>query len=473
MKQGTGRYLIRNARIVTPTEIVEGDICLEEGVISYIGLPVEHTDHYEVVDAAGKYAVPGFVEIHAHGGAGFDLTWGSYDMQRRTFDPSLGNYQDCLARLMGVLAQHGTTQALLSTIAAPLDRLEGVLGELDCYVRSERNGRDGAMLSGAFIEGTFIKNPDFAGAQNPRYFCEPKREIFDRLQAAAGGQIRYVNIVPEHGEVALDLIRHVTAQGVLVGAGHTSSTAEQYRRAVDAGLRIAVHFTNGPTGSSFKPFGGGSVLQSVLTCHKVYAELIGDGYHVNPSYLMDILYRKTPDRIVAVTDAFFAAGATDSIREFEVSGIKGRVSANGEYLQVVGKENTLFGSVLNMRVAFSNWVSWLTRDMPGIWFDEYAALELDEAVVTTARLCSSNPARALGIYEPVSRRVNEPIDSYCGSLQVGKRADVVLLSLEGEPGKFKAAVHSVFVKGRRVVGAAGSPNAGAAPLEEQLSPRRA
>jgi len=392
MTEANGRYLLRNACVVKPTRTLQGDICLQDGVISYIGVPLEDTRGYTVIDGTGYYALPGFIDIHCHGGMGFDLTSGRYDARTNCFDPSPGNYKECLGMFLQGAARNGVTRMLLSTIAAPLDRLETVLREVAAYMASDRNGRDGAELYGAFIEGTFIRYPDFAGAQNPDYFAAPDPAVFDRLNEAAGGNIRYVNVVPEYGEPALALTRYLTERNVLVGAGHSSCSAELYRRAVKSGLRIAVHFTNGPTGSSFKPFGGGSVLQSVLTSRQVYAELIADGYHVNPSYLLDILWRKGADRIVAVTDAFFPTGATD-IDEFEAAGIKGRVSRNRRFLQVVGKENTLFGSMLTMRVAFANWISWLTREMRGIWVDEHAPIELDEAVLIASRLCSVIPPR--------------------------------------------------------------------------------
>ena len=94
------------------------------------------------------------------------------------------------------------------------------------------------------------------GHKTPRTSRSRVARCFDRLNQAANGSIRYVNVVPEHGDQALDLISYLAEQNVLVGAGHTGATADMYKRAVSQGLRIAVHFTNGPTGSSFKPFRG-------------------------------------------------------------------------------------------------------------------------------------------------------------------------------------------------------------------------
>ena len=443
------KYLIRNTKIVMATRIVQGSLCLEDGVISCIGEPVGGRSGYTVIDGRGQYAVPGFIDIHCHGGIGFDLTAGRYDPKKKRFDASIGHYQESLGALMRHFARQGVTRVLLSTLAAPTKRLEGVLREVAGYMRDGGNGTKSAELAGAFIEGTFIKNPDYAGAQNAAYFQRPSIRLFERLNRAAGGGIRYVNVAPEHGEAARRLVSHLTERGVLVGAGHTRCSADTYMRAVDKGLRVAVHFTNGPTGSSFKPFGGGGVLQSVLTSRRVSAELIADGYHVNPAYLRDILQRKRPARIVSVTDAMFMTGVR-GVSSFEVYGIKGRLSGNRKYLQVEGKENTLFGSVLTMPVAFANWVSYLTREMRGIWFAEHVPYETDDAVHIASRLCAGNPAALLGVLEPASRYLGQDLSEYGGTLSLGKRADVVLLKLKGKPGNYRAGISAVFIKGRRV-----------------------
>jgi len=443
------RYLIRNATMVKPTRLLTGDTCIEDGIISYMGEPLRDTTGYIVINAARRYVLPGFIDIHCHGGTGFDLTEGEYDPATQSFDGSLEVYERALPRVLGRLAENGTTRVLLATVAADEARLKDVLGVLGEYVRRDRNGRDGAVLHGALLEGTFIKNPDFAGAQNPQHFHEPDVALFERLSEASQGALSYVNVAPEYGESALQLIKHLVRRGVVVGAGHTEATADDYLRAVDHGLRIAIHFTNGPTGSSLKPFGGGGVLQAVLSSSRVYAELIVDGYHVNPAYVLDIIQRKGANRIIAVTDAMFPVDAV-GVEEFAVSGIRGRLSENGGYLQVVGKDRTLFGSVLKMKAAFGNLISWLTRRMNGIWHEVHLPMSLDEAVLLASQVCSVNPAMALGVFDPANRVLNQDLSMHTGGLQVGKRADIVLCRVMGHPGEYDLDVEHVFVGGRLV-----------------------
>ena len=146
----------------------------------------------------------------------------------------------------------------------------------------------------------------------------------------------------------------------------------------------------------------------------------------------------------------FPAGC-DEITSFEVAGIRGRPSENRRYLAVEGKTNTLFGSVITMRDAFSNILSWLTRRLPGIWRDEHLAMDTEEALLDVAKICATNPARALGIFDPISRRLGQDLSAFCGGVQVGKRADLAVIRLAGEPGMVDVNVEHTFVGGRKAL----------------------
>ena len=443
------RFLIKNVHIVKPLRVLEGDLGLENGVITYIGEPVRPPAGCRVIDGSGLFAVPGFIDVHTHGASLFDLTQGLYDPQTGTFDDSEEAYAAGIERTLEAMAAEGATRVLLATVASPIDKLLHALRCAGRYIGGDDNGRRGALLHGVLLEGTFIKYPEFAGAQNPEYFLPPSVDAFERLNDAAHGNIAYVNVVPEYGEAARPLMEHLTRQRVLIGAGHTDASAEQYAEAVRWGLKVAIHFTNGPTGSTFKPFGGGGVLQAVLGSRRVYAEIIADGYHVNPAYVLDVLWRKGLDRIIAITDSMFVTGA-DEIEEFELAGVKGRRSEDGRYLAVAGTRRTLFGSVLSMRVAFANFLSWLTKPMRGIWKDVHDPLDLDEAILAASHFCSVNPARAMEIFDPPNQKLGQDLSMCAGGIQVGKRGDVALIRLEGEPGAYDVQVVNTFVGGRLV-----------------------
>ena len=435
-------YVIRGAQIVGPARVFKGDICFESGEITALG-EVKRPRGAKVLDARGLYALPGFVDLHTHGGLGFDATEGVFDVQAHKFNGSGRMFRRFLPKLMRRFAKTGVTRTLLATLAAPMTRLERSLGYLADYIEDPSNGRDGAVLEGVFIEGTFIRNPAFAGAQNPRNFLPPYIRTFDALNRAARGHIRYVNVPPEHGAAGERLMRHLSRKGILIGMGHTSSGSHQVRKCQDLGLKVSIHFLNGPTGSSFKPFFGGNVVQSVLRSRGLHAELICDGWHSAPQYVMDIFRRKGADRIVAVTDAVFAAGAK-GICEFNLGGIKGKVHVSGEYLQTKHDPLTLFGSVLDMATAFGNILSWHTSEMSGIWYRRRAGVPLEKALVRVAGCCATQPAQLLGLH--VAHGANLPT----GSLKPGKSADITLAELAGKPGDYRVNVKHTFIKGRKV-----------------------
>ena len=437
-EQGT---VIRNGRIVRHDRVVDGDLVMEGGVITHLGPSANGTGARDEVDAAGCFVLPGFVDIHVHGGVGFDLTSGLFDPESKSFDPDESLYDEMLPKVAAHFARHGVTFALLATVAAPEERLMRVLALMADHVQGLRNGVDGSYLGGTFIEGTFVKDRRYAGAQNADHFREPSIDLFERLNEAARGTIRYVNVVPEFGKKACELTRALSEKGVLVGAGHTGCTATQYLEAVENGLRTAVHLTNGPTGSSFKPFDEGGALQAALRSPQVFAELIVDGYHVFPGYVRDIIRRKGPYRVCIITDAMFASGA-EGITDFEVSGVRGQASDNGEYLCVVDAENTLFGSCVRMDVEFANLLSYLTCDMPGVWNHVHEALPLQDALAAAVKMCCTNPARVVGLLDDPRKAT--------GTMEPGKWADIVLGELRGEPGRYEFQVRKLFARGREV-----------------------
>lgn len=438
--------LIRNGNIVLFDRVIVGDLLVQDGIIHAIGKAETPVTGKIEIDATQKYIIPGFIDIHTHGTAGFDLTNGLFDVPSRTFKKDAASFRDGLRRATQTYLASGTTRAILATVSAPTEELLESFNLLNSYLDDAtepfRN-----LIGGVLLEGTFIKNPAFAGAQNPKFFSEPSIELFRRLQTGAQGRIRSVNVTPEFGDEALALIEYLTRSQVIAAAGHTGALADEYLRAVEKGLRVAIHFLNGPTGSSTKPFGHGGAIQAVLRSQEVFAELITDGYHVDPIYVREVLRRKGLIRTLAISDSMFITGLED-IDTFVVSGVLGRVSANRRYLEVVGTQNTLFGSVLRMDQAFSNIISWLTTEMQGIWFDHHPALPFRDALIQATWLCSRNPAKALRMLRPETRYLGQDLSDFTGSLEIGKSADLLVVSVEGDPGNYALNVEQVIFKGK-------------------------
>ena len=423
-------YKIQGGRIVFEDKISRCDLYVIDDKIS---LKAPHYSVDKVVNAEGKYIFPGFVDIHFHGSNLFDFTLGKYNPETKSFDNSEKAFSEGIPMLAQEKARQGVTSAFPSTFAAPIKNLQACLEYLKKFMESKANGLQGAFLHGAFLEGTFI-SPDFLGAQSPSYVFRPDIEIFNQINESDA--IKLLNVAPEYNENSIKLIKYLTKNNIAVGAGHTKANCSQIDKAMRAGLKYFVHFMNGPTNTSYKPFNGGGAAEAVLKNDKIYAELILDGYHINPAYVRDAINRKTDSKIIAVTDSMFPTGS-NKVREFEIGGVKGIVSDGRDYLAVKGKENTLFGSLLTTDKAFSNLLSWLTREMEGIWIRKHHALDLEKALISMAKIFSTNSCNMLGLKST-------------GVIEQDKQADLTIGSISGEQGDYNFKVEHTIVNGRIV-----------------------
>ncbi len=424
---------LRGGFVVTPRGVEQTDITLRGGRVEPAG-EKNHCD--QVVDITGKYVVPGFVDIHFHGYNLFEFTSGLYDVKSETFDNSPSAYEYGFEMLSKTLARFGVTGFYVGTWASPIENLRNCYARLYEYLGKTKN-QPGAKILGGLLEGSFL-NPRMAGAQNPDYVLEFITDSFDSIEDK--GTIKLANVAPDFGKAGCELTEYLTGKGIVVGAGHSNATCEQIAEATRAGLKYFIHFTNGPTGGSYKPFHGGGAIEAVLKSDELYAEQILDGYHVNPAYVRDILRRKGADRIIGITDCLFAAGS--DIKQFTCGGIRGALSESGEYFEAVDVPNTLFSSNLTMDRGFANLLNWLTADMQGIWNRLHDAMQLEQGLVTVAKILSTNPCILTGIER-----------EGCGSIVDGAKADLCVLDIVGSPGNFKVAVDLTMVDGNIVYSA--------------------
>jgi N-acetylglucosamine-6-phosphate deacetylase len=426
---------IRNGSVVRPQGVQKADVEFEEGQITAVGKLTSAPD-IPCFDAEGKYVLPGFIDVHTNGISGFDVTHGMYDPLTRRFSRDPARYAKGLRTALRTYARSGTTLVGLTILEDALPRLKTTLRQIaDVCQQQSRPWKD--MVFGVYLEGTFMKEKQFAGAHDPRFFLSPSIRLFKELQDAAEGGIRVVNVVPEWGGPALTLIEYLHRQGVVCAVGHSGATGTQYRRAIEKGATLAIHVMNGPSSASFKPFHGGGVLETVLQSDQVYAEIITDGYHVDRGYVLDMLTRKGIERCLVVSDSMFVAGMK-GIRGFSMSGIRGSVNRRGGYLQLVGREGALFGSMLTMDRAFENLVNWFTTPSPGVWSRLHEPCPFDDALVKASRLCSGTPARALAVTGP---------GPAAGEIAIGKRADLVIAQIRSGTGAAQVTVEKTFVGG--------------------------
>ncbi|MEO7296737.1 MAG: amidohydrolase family protein, partial [Candidatus Limnocylindria bacterium] len=219
--------LLTGARLVTPTEVLEhGWLRVEGGRIAAIGSgnpPSEAGDRQEL---HGRWIVPGFIDLHAHGGGGHDML---------SADPAEISAAAAFHR------RHGTTRMLASIVTAPLDEMLAALAAVRSVVEAEPTSS--ACVIGSHLEGPFL-NPARAGAHDPRHLLAPNVAVFDRLSEAAGGTLRVMTVAPELPG-GLDLVRRAVAAGVVVALGHSDADHAEATAAFEAGAAMVTHLFNG------------------------------------------------------------------------------------------------------------------------------------------------------------------------------------------------------------------------------------
>jgi N-acetylglucosamine-6-phosphate deacetylase len=275
--------LLAGGRVVTPGGMLSpGWIRLDGSVIDAVGsggVPDQPT-----VDLRGQWVLPGFVDLHVHGGGGASFTEGTGDEARQAAAFHRG---------------HGTTTMLASLVTAPLAELEARAALLAGLA-------DDGLIAGLHLEGPFL-SPVRRGAQDPRHMLAPDVAVFERLRAAARGHLRIITLAPELPG-AMDLIKAARQAGVTVAVGHTDATADVTLAAIDAGATHATHLFNGMRPFHHREPGA---VGALLDRDEVTCEIIADGVHLHDIAIRLAARAAGPGRLVLVSDAMAAAGMPD------------------------------------------------------------------------------------------------------------------------------------------------------------------
>jgi N-acetylglucosamine-6-phosphate deacetylase len=321
------------------------------------------------IDAAGLLVLPGFVDLHVHGGGGADFMHGTEEAVRQA------------ARTH---ARYGTTTLLATTLTAPAERIEAAITSAGTVMR--RPGPNEARVAGVHLEGPYICR-DKRGAQPEGFIRDPDVDEMDRWIALGDGAIRQITLAPERPG-AEALIRRAASAGVVASVGHTDATAAQVQDAAAWGARQATHVFNAMRGIHHREPG---VAGAVLALDEYTVEVIADGVHLDPMIVRLAANAKGPDRVVLITDAIEGAAMPDGtyrLGDNEVIVRDGVASF---------ADGTLAGSVLTMNRAFVN-----ARRFAGV----------SESVA--ARMSAGSAARQIGRAD-------------IGSLEPNKRADIVVM----------------------------------------------
>jgi N-acetylglucosamine-6-phosphate deacetylase len=364
--------------LCTPLRTIEhAVVCVENGSVTALGTreSVGAAPNQKIKDFGDCTIVPGFFDIHVHGGANCDVMGGS---------PA------DLKRFEQFLAQHGVTSYYPTTVTASFDVTLSALERLADAIETKDAGQGRARALGIHLEGPFLSHKR-RGMHPPEDLLPPRVSTFEKFWQASRGHVRHMTIAPEL-EGAEELIAEATKRGVCISIGHSDAELDEARRGVKAGARHATHTFNAMRPLDHRDPG---ILGEVLTNDQLTAEVIADGIHVEAE-VVDLVFRaKGADNMVLVTDAISATGMPEGkylLGTVEVEVKDGRCMRDGK----------LAGSVLTMDMAVRNLM-------------KFASLDLETAV----RCATRNPARTARLPKK-------------GVIEPGADADFVVLSPAGE-----------------------------------------
>jgi N-acetylglucosamine-6-phosphate deacetylase len=358
---------LAGAKLVTPAGTLSpGWVDIRDGRIAAVG---RGTPPERGADLGGAWVLPGFIDVHVHGGGGHN------------FAASPGELSDGLAFHRGC----GTTRTLVSLSSAPLADLCEQLSWVAALTR--RGAHPGGHVLGAHLEGPFLSPTERRGAHNLAYLQPVEDQRVRRLIDAAKGCLRMVTLAPELAG-ATAAIASLVREGVVVAVGHTDATYDQATAAFAAGATVATHLFNGMRPIHHRE--PGPVLAALNA--GAYCELIADGVHVDHAVLQ-MMAQRYPDRLVLITDAIMAAGLGD-----------GSYPRGGRTLVVrdgqarLAETGGLAGSTLTMAEALRR-----------------AVVDAGVPVEVAAAAAATTPAKLLGVA------------ARCGSVAPGQEADLVVL----------------------------------------------
>jgi len=365
--------IIRNVRVLTEEGFVDHAMVLvADGKIVEAG-PDRGQQADQVYDGNGAMLVPGFIDLHVHGGAGYDF---------------MDHTAEAVEAICQFHAAHGTTGLLATTMTAPVDQTVEVV-----QFYNQLPPTKGAAVLGLHLEGPFI-NPAFKGAQKEEWIEPVHLENVTRvLEASKPGWIKMITLAPE---LITDdrVFAQLRAAGIVVSAGHTAIGYEAAACCLHKGVGHATHLGNAMKGFHHRDPG---LIGLVMANPDLTFDLIADGIHLSPEFIRLLCRICTPEQIVLITDAMRAAGLAEGTYEL-----------GGQVVIVQGKEARLTGGALAG--------SLLTLDAAVANLMRFTGMTLAEAI----RHVTINPARKLGL------------EQRKGSIRPGKDADLVLLSDQTE-----------------------------------------
>ena len=374
--------LFANGLLLLDDGFARADLLVRDGRIARIAPATPPEPGDSVVDLCGDRLVPGFIDMHVHGGGGADFMDGS---------------EGAIRTVRRTHARFGTTTLCPTTLTAPDDEIAGFLAAVRSLMRvadSDPSGGDGARIGGVHIEGPWLA-PSQAGAQDPAYLRSPTVAHLERLLGSCEG-VSTVTIAPEL-DGACECAAWLAARGALPSMGHSDATLAQVRDGVACGFRHMTHFYSAmSTVKRDRGYRIPGMVEAGYLFDEVTVETIADGRHL-PHELLRLVHKvKGTERMALVTDAMRGAGMPEGT--YRLGSLeRGRDVIVEDGVARLPDRSGFAGSVCTMDRAVRTAVE--------------AGIPLEDAL----RMASATPARILGMQD---RR---------GRLRPGLDADLVRL----------------------------------------------
>ncbi len=395
------RLKIYNGKVITPSGLLPaGAVLIENGFI----IGVEKTDvefsDAELIDARGQYISPGFIDIHIHGGGGFDF---------------MDETEEAFIGIAETHVQYGTTAMVPTTLSATK---EAIITALEIFDRVRDRNPTGSQLLGVHIEGPYFAMNQ-RGAQDPRYIRDPDPAEYQEIIDHYKGLVRW-SVAPELSG-ALEMGKALRAKGIIAAMAHTDAIYEDVVKAVEAGYTLSTHLYSAMSGVTRRnAFRYAGVIEASLLMDEIDVELIGDGIHL-PAPLLQLAFKvKGREKIALITDA-----------------MRGAAMPEGE--SMLGNLHTglkviIEGGVAKLpdRTSFAGSVA--TADRLVRTMHEMGAVSMEDAVYMAA----TTPARIMGVGDVK------------GSIEKGKDADIVIF--DGEVNVFNTIIKGEVIYEKSIQG---------------------
>lgn len=369
--------IIKNARIVRASDITVGSVAYDNGIITEVPTNASFNE-IETIDANGAYLSAGFIDLHTHGGNGHDFMDG-------TVEAFLGAAE--------LHAKHGTTTLLPTATSGSFEETCAIFDILD---KAQRANVSGADMPGLHLEGPYF-SPAQAGAQDPRFLKSPTPEEYLPILNSTDKILRWSAACELDG--AFDFAESCRERGILCAVGHSDADLDTVEEAFKHGFTHLTHFYSGmSTVHRVNAYRVCGVVEAGYLLDDLTVEIIADGCHL-PKGLLQMIYRFIgPDRICLVTDSMRGAGLSDGSESIIGSLTNGQTVIIEDGVAKMPDRKAFAGSVAT--------ADRLLRTMVNV-----AEVSLCDAV----KMMTETPAKIQGLSDR-------------GTLDVGKRADIVLFN---------------------------------------------